>query len=136
MNVLVTGSAGRIGSKVVRRLLERGDSVTGFDLKPSGLTHARYREVLGAFDDRAAAAEATRDIQAVLHLGAFMSWLAADADKLHRANVEGTRVILEESTKLKPRRIVFASSGEVYPENVPDYLPLDENHPLKPRSPY
>lgn len=136
MTVLVTGSAGRIGSKVVGRLLERGDSVTGFDLKPSGVTHSRYREVLGAFDDRASAADAMRGVEAVLHLGAFMSWLAADADKLHRANVDGTRVILDEALKVKPRRIVFASSGEVYPENVPDYLPVDEDHPLKPRSPY
>ena len=45
--VVVTGSAGRIGSKVVRRLLEEGRTVIGFDLKPTGLAHARYREVIG-----------------------------------------------------------------------------------------
>jgi UDP-glucose 4-epimerase len=134
--ILVTGSAGRVGSKTVRRLLESGRRVTGFDLRASGIEHPAYREVLGGFDDRAAAAEAVRDTGAVLHLGAFMSWLPADGDKLFRANVEGTRVLLEEAARVKPRRFVFASSGEVYPENVPDYLPIDEDHPLKPRSPY
>lgn len=136
MSILITGSAGRVGSKVVKRLLDQGDSVTGFDLRPSGITHVNYREVTGAFDDRAAAQLAAKGATAVLHLGAFMSWLPSDSDKLHRANVDGTRVILEEAAKHKPRRIIFASSGEIYPENVPDYLPVDEDHPIKPRSPY
>jgi UDP-glucose 4-epimerase len=65
-----------------------------------------------------------------------MSWLPSDSDKLYRANVDGTRVIIEEAVGHKPRRIIFASSGEVYPENVPDYLPVDEGHPIKPRSTY
>lgn len=136
MIILVTGSAGRVGSKVAQRLLDQGKRVTGFDLRPSGINHPNYREVIGPFDDREAAANAAKNVEAVLHLGAFMSWLAADADKLHRANVDGTRIILEETSKAKARRIVFASSGEVYPENVPDYLPVDEDHPLKPRSHY
>ncbi|SEF86454.1 NAD-dependent epimerase/dehydratase family protein [Bosea lathyri] len=134
--VLVTGSAGRVGSRVARRLLESGHRVTGFDLRSSGIEHPAYREVLGGFDERSAAADAVGGVDAILHLGAFMSWLPADGDRLFRANVEGTRVLLEEAARVKPRRFVFASSGEVYPENVPDYQPIDENHPLKPRSAY
>lgn len=136
MTIVVTGSAGRIGSKVVKALIDRGESVTGFDLRPLDLGHASYREVVGPFDDREAARRALDGATAVLHLGAFMSWLAADADKLHRANVDGTRVILEAAATAKVKRFVFASSGEVYPENVPDYQPIDEKHPLNPRSPY
>lgn len=136
MAILVTGSAGRIGSRVVDRLLADGQSVTGFDLRSAGRSHPGYREIVGAFDDPVAGREAVKGAEAVLHLGAFMSWLPADADKLFRANVDGTRILMEEAAKVKPRRIVFASSGEVYPENVPDYLPVDEGHSLKPRSPY
>ncbi|MCB8821081.1 NAD-dependent epimerase/dehydratase family protein [Microvirga rosea] len=136
MAILVTGSAGRVGSKVVQRLLDEGNLVTGFDLKPSVINHRNYREVVGSFDDRTAAANAVEGTTAILHLGAFMSWLPADAEKLHRANVDGTRVLLEQAARVKPERILFASSGEVYPENVPDYLPVDEEHPLKPRSSY
>ncbi len=134
--ILVTGCAGRIGSRVARHLLEAGHRVTGFDLRASGIEHPAFREVIGGFDERAAAAAAVRGADAILHLGAFMSWLPADRDRLFRANVEGTRVLLEEAAAVMPARLVFASSGEVYPENMPDYQPLDENHPLKPRSPY
>lgn len=136
MAILVTGSAGRIGSRVVDRLLAEGQTVTGFDLRSVGRSQPGYREIVGAFDDPAAAREAVKDAEAILHLGAFMSWLTADADKVFRANVDGTRILMEEAARVKPARIVFASSGEVYPENVPDYLPVDENHPLKPRSAY
>jgi UDP-glucose 4-epimerase len=135
-SVLVTGSAGRVGSRVARRLLESGHRVTGFDLRSAGIEHPAYREVVGGFDERSAAVDAVGGVDAILHLGAFMSWLPADGDRLFRANVEGTRVLLEEAARVKPRRLVFASSGEVYPENVPDYQPIDENHPLKPRSAY
>lgn len=134
--ILVTGSAGRVGSRVARQLLEAGHRVTGFDLRTSGIEDPAFREVLGGFDDRAAAREAVQGAEAILHLGAFMSWLPADRDRLFQANVEGTRVLLEEAAAAAPKRLVFASSGEVYPENVPDYQPIDEDHPLKPRSPY
>ena len=134
--ILVTGSAGRVGSRVARQLLDKGHRVTGFDLRASGIDHPTYREVLGGFDDRAAARQAVQGAEAILHLGAFMSWLPSDRDRLFQANVEGTRVLLEEAAAVKPKRLVFASSGEVYPENVPDYQPIDEDHPLKPRSPY
>ncbi len=134
--ILVTGSAGRVGSRVIRQLLDAGHRVTGFDLRSSGIDHPAFREVLGGFDDRAAAREVVQGADAILHLGAFMSWLPADRDRLFQANVEGTRVLLEEAAAVKLQRLIFASSGEVYPENVPDYQPIDEDHPLKPRSPY
>ena len=56
MHVLVTGSAGRIGRRVVTLLLARGDTVTGFDLRPLGRKDDGYREVIGGFDDPAAVA--------------------------------------------------------------------------------
>ncbi|TKT79150.1 NAD(P)-dependent oxidoreductase [Aquamicrobium sp. LC103] len=136
MTILVTGSAGRIGSAVVKALLARGETVRGFDLRESGLAHPSYSEVVGAFDDRAKCEIATAGAGAVLHLGAFMSWRAEDRDRLFAANVEGTRRILEAAASAGTRRLVFASSGEVYPENVPDYLPVDEEHPFRPNSAY
>ncbi|MBL8589336.1 MAG: NAD(P)-dependent oxidoreductase [Methylobacteriaceae bacterium] len=136
MTILVTGSAGRIGGRLVETLLARGARVRGFDLRPSGRAHAAYEEVVGAFADVEAAATATAGVATIFHLGAFMSWLAADQAKLFAANVEGTRVLLEAAGRAGARRFIFASSGEVYPENVPAYLPIDESHPLQPRSAY
>ncbi|ALA19962.1 MULTISPECIES: NAD(P)-dependent oxidoreductase [unclassified Chelatococcus] len=136
MSIVVTGSAGRVGSRVARRLLDEGEAVVGFDLRPAGIDHPRYREVVGAFSDPAAARQAAEGAKAVLHLGAFMSWRREDADKLWEANVTGTRMVAEAAAAAGCRRFVFASSGEVYPENVPAYQPIDEDHPLAPRTPY
>ncbi|MCA1404376.1 NAD(P)-dependent oxidoreductase [Ensifer sp. IC3342] len=136
MKVLVTGSAGRVGSFVARQLLASGHQVRGFDLRSAGLEDAAFEEVVGAFDDREAASRACEGIDAVLHLGAFMSWLAGDRDRLFRANVEGTRIVLDAAAAAKVGRFVFASSGEVYPENKPEFQPITEDHPTKPLSPY
>ena len=136
MKVLVTGSAGRIGSFVARRLLERGHGVRGFDLRTAAAGAPGHDEVVGAFDDRDAARRACQGVDAVLHLGALMSWLASDGDRLFRANVEGTRVVLEAAASAGVGRFVFASSGEVYPENSPEFQPVTEDHAARPRSPY
>ncbi|MGL4635355.1 MAG: NAD-dependent epimerase/dehydratase family protein [Beijerinckiaceae bacterium] len=136
MTVLITGSSGRIGSRLVHALLARGETVRGFDLRPSGRALAGYEELIGSFDDSSVAEAALKDVTAVFHLGAFMSWLPAENQKLHAANVGGTQVIVDAAIRAGAKRFIFASSGEVYPENVPNYLPVDENHPLRPRSAY
>jgi UDP-glucose 4-epimerase len=132
MRVLVTGSAGRIGRAVARVLAGRGDAVRGFDLRSAGLAD----EVVGALDDPAACARAVAGIEAVAHLGAFMSWHPADRDRLFAANVEGTRRLVEAAQGAGVRRVVFASSGEVYPEGAPQALPITEEHPTAPTSVY
>ena len=62
-----------------------------------------------------------------LHLGAFMSWAPADRDRMFAVNVEGTRRLLDAASAAGVRRFVFASSGEVYPENRPEFLPVTED---------
>lgn len=120
----------------VRRLIAGGHQVRGFDLRSAGIEDDGFDEVVGAFDDREAAIRACEGTDAVLHLGAFMSWLESDRDKLFRANVEGTRIVLEAAAAAKVGRFVFASSGEVYPENKPEFQPITEDHPKNPLSPY
>ncbi|MGL4241696.1 MAG: NAD-dependent epimerase/dehydratase family protein, partial [Beijerinckiaceae bacterium] len=88
------------------------------------------------FDDAAAMRAALAGARAVLHLGAFMSWRPTDDAQLFASNVEGTRAIVEAALACGAKRFIFASSGEVYPENMPAYLPIDEDHPLTPRSAY
>lgn len=136
MTILVTGSAGRIGGRLVEALLARGESVRGFDLRPANRVAAGYTEVVGTFHDAFAARTALESVTAVFHLGAFMSWLPGDQAALFAANVEGTRVLLDAAINAGTKRFIFASSGEVYPENVPEFLPITEAHPLKPRSAY
>lgn len=136
MKILVTGASGRIGSQAVTRLLARGEAVRGMDLRGSGRVADGYDEVTASFDDADAAARAMEGVDAVLHLGAFMSWAAKDRAAMFAANVEGTRVLLDAAAAAGVTRFVFASSGEVYPENVPQFLPVTEDHPLHANSPY
>jgi len=136
MRVLVTGSAGRVGRRVVDLLLARGDGVTGFDLRPLGRDATGYREIVGSFDDTAAVDAAMDGVDAVLHLGAFMSWLPADAAKVYAANATGTLQLAAAAARAKLGRFVLASTGEVYPEVRARYAPIDEAHPREPVSAY
>lgn len=136
MKVLVTGSAGRIGSAVVAALLAKNHTVRGFDLRASGRASGDYDELTGSLDDAHAVENAVSGVDAVLHLGAFMSWAPQDKAKMFSANVEGTRLLADAASAAGARRFVFASSGEVYPENAPLSLPVTEDHPLNANSPY
>ena len=136
MQVLVTGGAGRVGRRLMSELLARGDSVTSFDMVAAPLQHDRLRQVVGTFDDAAACADAVQGADVVVHAGAYMSWVAADARRLHDANVTGTAELLAAAARAKVQRFVFASSGEVYPETAPVFQPITEEHPTHPRSLY
>lgn len=136
MKILLTGAAGRIGSPVLRRLLEAGHAVTAFDLKSPPLDDPRLRTVVGSLEDAGAVGAAARGVDGVLHLGSLMSWRPQDADRLFAANVVGTRNVLDAAVAAGARRFVFASSGEVYPESRPQFLPITEDHPCRPASDY
>ncbi|WP_067221335.1 NAD-dependent epimerase/dehydratase family protein [Stappia indica] len=138
MLVLVTGSSGRVGRAAVAALRAAGHRVRGFDLRASNPNQSGsdLDEVVGSFDDAEACVRAVAGTEAVMHLGAFMSWVAAERTAMFRANVEGTRVLLDAAAQAGVRRFVFASSGEVYPENAPLFLPVTEEHPLRANSPY
>ncbi|MGI9485051.1 MAG: NAD-dependent epimerase/dehydratase family protein [Geminicoccaceae bacterium] len=136
MRILVTGSAGRIGSAALEVFISNGHDVVGLDRRASGRSCETYVEKVASLDDMAAVTEAIKGVDAIVHLGAFMSWKADDRDEMFRSNVEGTRALLEAAEASGVKRFVFASSGEVYPENAPLSLPITEDHPLCPTSPY
>jgi len=136
MRVMVTGAAGRVGRAVVATLTAAGDEVVGFDLREPAERVAGVRYVTGGLEALGADSPALRDVDAVVHLAALMSWVDADADAMFSANVVGTYRLLEAVARKGLRRFVFASSGEVYPEMRPAYQPLDERHPRQPTSYY
>ena len=136
MHALVTGSAGRIGRRVVMQLLERGDSVTGFDLRPMQVANPRYDEIVGGFENEKLARKAVKRVDTVIHLGALMSWLPADSARVMAANATGSLPLLAAAAAAKVKRFILASTGEVYPEGRPRYLPIDERHPCEPVSAY
>lgn len=136
MRVLVTGSNGRIGKILVSKLLEAGHKVTGFDLVDPEKIEDNFQFVKGSLEDFELLKKNLKSQGAVIHLGAFMSWNDADNPRIFSCNVQGTFNLLEGLDKKNLLKLIFISSGEVYPEGNPQYLPVDEHHPTLPTSFY
>lgn len=135
MKILVTGCYGRVGRKLCDELLKLGHDVIGFDQVAPAVPPA-FEYIQGTLEDPAAVERAVEGAEAVFHMGAFMSWVEADAPKLFNANVAGTYHLLHAVAKKGLKRFILASSGEVYPETSAAYLPVDEHHPRRPTSFY
>jgi len=137
MHILVVGGSGRVGRCLVSQLVKAGHKVTVFDQTPPDVPGVGYSAVrLEVFKEVKDALDCISKPNAVVHLAALMSWKDSDAVKLFDVNVKGTFNLLEGVKGYELQRFVFASSGEVYPERRPAYLPIDEKHPTKPISYY
>jgi UDP-glucose 4-epimerase len=142
MRALVTGGAGFIGSHIVEELLRGGASVRVLDNFSSG-----KRENLESFQgdleilegdlrDAQAIKAATRDVDLVFHLAAFVSvpQSMSEPETCFAINVAGTVTLLEAACRAGVRKVVLSSSTAVY--GNPDKFPTDEEAPLWPLSPY
>lgn len=140
-HVLVTGGAGFIGSHSVEALLAAGARVTVLDDFSSGkrenLPTSNYLRVLrGDIADGAAVEKALEGVSHVLHLAAQVSVRASIDDPAFscRNNVQGFVNVLDGARRAGVQRVVYASSAAVY--GTPERLPLDEESPVAPISPY
>jgi uronate dehydrogenase len=115
--VLVTGSAGAIGRPVVAELLRRGHEVRGFDLVP---TPDLPDAVVGDLSDGAAVERATMGITAVVHLGAYPD--PAPIETLAGPNLFGVHHVLEAARKHAVRRVLLASTIQVFGATDPGHL--------------
>ena len=102
MRVLVTGATGMLGRAVASSLAERGDAVTVFQRRPSGLD---LPERLGDIADRSAVYDAVHGQDAVIHLAAKVNVVGPWREYV-RANVEGTRNLLEATARSSVERVV------------------------------
>ena len=131
--VLVTGASGRVGRSLVAHLAEAGYQVLAHDLNP--VEHpAPVTTVPGGLAD--IDADLLTGVDSVVHLAAVQSWEDARAQEVMDANVMGTFHLLRAAVAAGVRRVVFASSGEVYPETAPQSMPIDEAHPRCPTNHY
>ena len=138
MNILVTGASGRIGKVLVPTLREQGHRVTCFDVRVPDRSRIDpgISWIQGNLAKSTGIKELLKGQDVVIHLGAYMSWDKKENKKLFSSNVQGTFFLLEGCVQNSIKKFVFISSGEVYPESKPEYLPIDENHPRKPTSFY
>ncbi|PKP41359.1 MAG: epimerase [Bacteroidetes bacterium HGW-Bacteroidetes-10] len=139
--ILVTGGAGFIGSNLVKQLLKEENSVTILDNFFSG-----YRSNLDPFQqvhivegdvrDKAAVELAMRGAEVVFHLAASVGNKRSIDNPITDAeiNVLGTINVLEAARKEGVRKIVTSSSAGIFGELKT--MPIKEDHPIEPDSPY
>lgn len=143
-NVLVTGADGFIGSHLVQALLDRGCNVRALALYNSfnnwgwleDIHHPNLEIVTGDVRDPNLCREIVRGCDTVFHLAALIaipySYIAPDS--YVDTNVKGTLNICQACRDAETPRLLVTSTSEVY--GTARYVPIDENHPKQPQSPY
>jgi|MonGeyMetagenome_1017769.scaffolds.fasta_scaffold39724_2 UDP-glucose 4-epimerase len=140
LKVLVTGGAGFIGSHLVKALVKAGHQVKVLDNLSTGSIE-NLADVLNAIEfvrgdvrDYGTVEYAVGGVDAVVHLAALID-VAESVEKpdlYFDVNVRGTYNVVKASKNVST--FVFASSSAVYGE--PIRVPIPEDHPLMPKSPY
>lgn len=143
--VLVTGADGFIGSHLVESLIEKGCNVRALSLYNSfnnwgwleGIPTLTQIEVLtGDVRDPFFCKKITQDIDVVFHLAALIaipySYIAPNS--YVETNVIGTLNMIQAAMENKVSKFVHTSTSEVYGTAL--YVPINEEHPLQPQSPY
>ncbi len=145
MKVLVTGADGFIGSHLTEALLADGHQVKALaqynsfnfwgwleDVPPS----TNLETVTGDIRDPHFCKSICRDVDIIFHLAALIaipySYVAPDS--YIDTNVKGTLNICQAALENKVPRVICTSTSEVYGTAL--YVPIDEQHPLQPQSPY
>lgn len=137
--VAVTGGNGRLGRHVVAELRPHTE-LTVVDI--AGEAPAGLRFVTADALDVEALARAFAGQDAVVHLAAIPNPRTAPPEVTFRTNVEGTWTVLRAAQEAGVRRVVVASSDSVLglhfnpPDWRPQYLPVDEHHPVRPTEVY
>ncbi|MGA8113692.1 MAG: NAD(P)-dependent oxidoreductase [Actinocatenispora sp.] len=139
--IMVTGAAGKLGSEVVRQLRAAGRAVVAVDRRAGNGADGVTERSLD-LTDVDAVRDAVRSCDGIIHLAAFPDPFAAEPDVVFGNNTRATFNVLLAATEHGVRTVVTASSvcafGMPYaPEPFPpEYVPVDEDHPLVPRDWY
>ena len=145
--VLVTGGAGFISSNFIRHLLRATpyDVVSLDALTYAGnlenladvISHERLSFVHGDIRDAELVRQVAAEVDVIVNAAAeshVEKSIAEGASEFVTTNVEGTQILLDAIRETPVERFILISSSEVY--GTAAYSPMDEEHPLNPRSPY
>ncbi|MDR2425330.1 MAG: NAD-dependent 4,6-dehydratase LegB [Prevotellaceae bacterium] len=142
--ILVTGADGFIGSHLTEMLLKEGYKVKALSYYNSfnywgwldEISHPELEIITGDVRDPHFCKHITKEIDTVFHLAALIaipySYIAPDS--YVDTNVKGTLNICQAAKENGVRRVLTTSTSEVY--GTAKYVPIDENHPKQPQSPY
>src|SRR5215204_5280504 len=145
--VLVTGGAGFIAANFIHHLLRATpyeivslDALT-YAGNPSNLSdvmaHERLSFVHGDIRDAGLVAEVVSQVDVIVNAAAeshVEKSIEEGASEFVTTNVEGTQILLDAIRRAPVERFILISSSEVY--GTAEHAPMDEEHPLNPRSPY
>ncbi len=141
--ILVTGGAGYIGSHAVLALKSAGYEVIVLDNLSNGHREVveqvlQVKLIVGDTSDRALLDRlfTTHNIAAVMHFAAYIAVgeSVTDPAKYYRNNVIGTLTLLEAMLAASINKFIFSSTCALY--GVPKFVPITEDHPQDPISPY
>lgn len=130
MRALVTGAGGFVGAHLVQHLEEQGDDVVQLERTVDGVDVADAVALTDAVV--AAKPEAVYHLAGAADVGG--SW--AEPRETFLANALGTLNVLEASREARAERVLAVTSADVYGRVTADELPLTEQRPLRPVSPY
>lgn len=155
MRILFTGGSGKAGRHAIAYLLAQGHRVVNVDLTPLDLPGVDNRiadmtdagqmhDVMHAWagydemDDH----RSPPPFDAVVHFAAVPRLLMKSDNECYRINTIGTYNVIDAALKAGVRKVIFASSETTYGvcfaggERKPEYLPIDEEHPVVPEDSY
>lgn len=142
--ILVTGADGFIGSHLTEMLLEEGYQVRALALYNSfnnwgwleGINHPQLEVVTGDVRDSDLCDRITVGVDVVFHLAALIAipYSYIVPESYIETNVKGTLNICRASKKNGVEKVLITSTSEVY--GTAQYVPIDEEHPKQPQSPY
>ena len=144
MRMLITGGAGFIGSHLCDKYTREGHTVLCLDNFMSGnlmnikhlLDHRNFKLVKGDVGDFDLLEKIVRDVEVIFHLAAqiHVDRSYIEPRLTYDVNVMGTQNILEAAKVHDVKKVICASSSEVY--GSAQYAPIDEKHPLNAPHPY
>lgn len=134
MKILITGSNGFVGSRLMWFLEEKGHEVFGIDISAHCLRGSHPKTILG--DIRKIEDFATfrkQDITMIIHCAASKHDFGVSKDEYYSNNEHGTEVVMKFAEDEKIKKIIYFSTVSVYGHEA---VPCDENGPLKPDNDY
>src|SRR5256712_8394070 len=145
--VLVTGGAGFISSNFIHHLLAKTpyevvslDALTyagNLENLSGVMSHERLSFVHGDVRDADLVRDVVSEVDVIVNAAAeshVEKSIAEGAREFVTTNVEGTQILLDAIREAPVERFILISSSEVY--GTAECVPMDEEHPLNPRSPY
>ncbi len=155
MRILFTGGSGKAGRHAIQYLMDQGHRVLNVDLMPldvpgldnriADLTDAgQVFDIMASYAgyDELEPGTGVPKFDAVVHFAAVPRLLMKSDNECYRVNTISTYNVIDAAIKFGIRKVIFASSETTYGicfadgERKPDYLPIDEDHPVIPEDSY